>query len=77
MSRTRRKVKYAKWIRHPKTFQEHRDADGCKVDGVSKRPKRNKNNLPSAWEDQIVAAQYEIVKNPKKKLDYLDYHLYW
>lgn len=62
MSRTIRKIKYAKCLRLPKTFGEIRDSEACKVDGILKRKKRNKKHLPSDWDDQVVAAIYEKVE---------------
>lgn len=60
MSRTIRNVDHAKVFRHPKTFQEIRDSEGCRVDKIHKRKKRAKKLLPSAWDDAIVSAHYEV-----------------
>lgn len=60
MSRTKRKVDYVPWLRRPKTFQEIKDSEGCRVDGFHKRKKRAKRNLPTAWDDKIVSAHYEV-----------------
>lgn len=77
MSRTIRNIKHAGWLRKPRTFPEHRDSEACKVDGIKKRPKRNKSNLPSAWEDIHVAANYEVPKTKNKKFDVSAYYMYW
>lgn len=60
MSRTYRKVPKKKWLRTPKTFPEHRDSEGCRVDGIKKRKARAKRLLPSAWDDIPIAANSEI-----------------
>ncbi len=62
MSRTIRKIKYAKCLRLPKTFGEIRDSEACKADGVYKRKKRNKRHLPSDHDDLVVAAAYEKIQ---------------
>ena len=60
MSRTIRNVDYANVFRRPKTFQEIRDSEGCRVDKIPKRKKRAKKLLPTAWDDLAVSAQYEV-----------------
>lgn len=64
MGKTIRNVPNRKYLRRPKTFSEHRDSEACRVDGFIKRKKRNKKQLPSAWEDQTIAALYETDYNP-------------
>lgn len=66
MSRTYRNVPKWKWLRNPRTAGEIRDSEACRVDGIKKRKKRAKRHLPSAWDDQVIAASYEIVE---KNLD--------
>jgi len=66
MSRTIRNVDHAKIFRHPKTFQEIRDSEGCRVDRIPKRKKRAKKHIPTSWDDIIVSAQYEV-DFPKEK----------
>lgn len=62
MSRTKRKVSHANWLRHPKTFGDIRDAEACRVDGIVKRPARGKRRLPSNYDDLPVAAFKEIIQ---------------
>ncbi len=62
MSRTFRKIKHTKFLRHPKTFPEIRDSEGMKAEGIYKRKKRGKRYLPSEWDDMPIAALKEKIK---------------
>jgi len=39
------------WLRYPKTTQEKRWSDAWADEGIRVRPRRNKANLPDAWDD--------------------------
>jgi hypothetical protein len=62
MSRTSRSVPAHKFTRHPKTTQELRDSEACRVDGIKKRKARAKRRLPTTYNDLPIAARNELVE---------------
>ena len=54
-----------RYLRHPKTQNERRQADALVADGLKPRPKRNVKRLPSYYDDKPIAALYE--QDYKKK----------
>ncbi len=62
MSRTIRKVPKNSFLRNPKTQSEKRLVASSLEDGVPVRAKRNVKNLKDAWDDDVIAAKYEIVE---------------
>ena len=65
MSRTRRKLP-TNYLRHIKTNNERKQIDSAQEQGVKVRGKRNKRNLPDAWDDKPVAS-YKECFIPKTK----------
>ena len=59
MSRTKRKLKHAGWLRHPKTQQEHRANEAAKKEGIKVRGNRSKKVLPTSYSDIPVSAAKE------------------
>lgn len=62
MSRTRRKVPKDRSLRYPKTQSEKRSVAASLEDGVPVRAKRNVKNLRDSFDDDVIAANYEIVE---------------
>lgn len=60
MSRTIRKVPKHKWTRHGRTQQERAISNLHEIEGIKVRPKRNRKNLPSSYDDKTISAVYEI-----------------
>ena len=42
------------YLRSPKTTQECRKEQDSLENGIKVRPKRNRRNLPNAWDDIVV-----------------------
>jgi hypothetical protein len=70
MSRTYRKIEgmHSGALRYPRTFSEIRQLDGVlheedfndlPVSGLN-HMKSRENQLPTAWEDRVIAAYYEV-----------------
>lgn len=59
-------------FRHPKTNQEARACLDAKEQGVKVRAKRNRNNLPNAYDDIIVSEWHKrnICWKKKRKNKY-------
>ena len=60
------------FLRHPKTTQEARSVLDAEDEGVKIRPKRNRANLPNAYDDIVIgeAGKQNLCWKKKRKTKY-------